>query len=54
MQRHGNVASLLTIAFTLQRFGPYEIIYDPDRVYVEVIHAFLYGESDLLKGEFRV
>ncbi len=45
MQDHGDVASLLTTASTLQRLGLYEITDDPDRVDVDVVHAFLSGQS---------
>ncbi|HET6289646.1 MAG TPA: GNAT family N-acetyltransferase [Amycolatopsis sp.] len=53
MQRQGDVASLLTTASTLQRFGPYEITDDPDRVDVEIVHAFLSRESYWRKGVSR-
>jgi GNAT superfamily N-acetyltransferase len=53
MQRHGDVASLLTTASTLRRFGPYEITDDPDRVDVDVVHAFLSRESYWRAGVSR-
>lgn len=40
-----DVASLLTTRSTLAWSGPYEITDDPDRVDVDVVHAFLARES---------
>jgi GNAT superfamily N-acetyltransferase len=40
-----DVASLLTTRSTLAWIGPYEITDDPDRVDVDVVHAFLSRES---------
>jgi predicted GNAT family acetyltransferase len=46
-------ASLLTTGSTLARFGPYEITDDPDRVDVDVVHAFLSRESYWRSGVSR-
>jgi len=46
-------AALLTTASTLRRFGAYEITDDPDRVDVDVVHAFLSGESYWRRGISR-
>ncbi len=48
-----DVASLLTTRSTLGRFGPYEITDDPDRVDVDVVHAFLSEESYWRRGVSR-
>ena len=45
-----DLASLLSTRSTLRRIGPYEIIDDPDRVDVDVVHAFLSGESYWRRG----
>ena len=41
----GTVAELLTTRSTLRTVGPYEISDDPDRVDLDVVHAFLSQES---------
>ncbi len=41
----GTVAELLTTRATLRTVGPYEISDDPDRVDLDVVHAFLAEES---------
>ena len=53
MQTHRDLASLLTTASTLQRFGAYEITDDPDRVDLDVVHAFLSGQSYWRRGVSR-
>ena len=48
-----DVASLLTTGSTLAWFGPYEITDDPDRVDLDVVHAFLSRESYWRSGISR-
>ena len=45
MDPRADIASLLTTASTLRRFGAYEITDDPERVDIDVVHGFLSGES---------
>ena len=46
----GDVASLLTTRSTLRWVGRYEVTDDPDRVDVDVVHAFLAEESYWRRG----
>ena len=50
MPNRVNVADLLSTRSTLRRTGPYEISDDPERVDVDVVHAFLSGESYWRRG----
>ena len=45
MPTRGDLADLLTTRSTLRRIGGYEVTDDPDRVDVDVVHAFLSSES---------
>jgi predicted GNAT family N-acyltransferase len=47
------IAALLTTASTLERYGPYEITDEPDRVDLDVVHAFLSRESYWRRGISR-
>ncbi|SFT93024.1 Acetyltransferase (GNAT) family protein [Geodermatophilus amargosae] len=53
MPSHVDVAAFLTTASTLRRLGAYEITDDPERVDVDVVHAFLSGESYWRRGVTR-
>ncbi|MFD2093970.1 GNAT family N-acetyltransferase [Blastococcus deserti] len=53
MPTRGDVAALLSTRSTLRRIGPYEITDDPDRVDVDVVHAFLSQVSYWRKGVAR-
>jgi predicted GNAT family acetyltransferase len=53
MDSHGDPASMLTTASTLRRFGAYEITDDPDRVDVDLVHAFLSDQSYWRRGVSR-
>ena len=53
MTHAADVASLLTTRSTLAWLGPYEITDDPDRVDVDVAHAFLSRESYWRSGVTR-
>ncbi len=48
-----SIAELLTTRSTLRTVGPYEITDDPDRVDVDLVHAFLSGESYWRTGVSR-
>ena len=48
-----DIASLLTTGSTLAWFGPYEVTDDPDRVDLDVVHAFLSRESYWRSGVSR-
>jgi GNAT superfamily N-acetyltransferase len=48
-----DVASLLTTRSTLAWLGRYEVTDDPDRVDLDVVHAFLAGESYWRSGTTR-
>jgi hypothetical protein len=50
MPTSADLASLLSTRSTLRRLGPYEITDDPDRVDVDVVHAFLSRESYWRRG----
>ncbi len=45
-----DIAELLTTRSTLRTVGPYEISDDPDRVDLDVVHAFLADESYWRRG----
>ncbi len=53
MAARPDIASLLSTRSTLRRIGPYEITDDPDRVDVDVVHAFLSRESYWRRGVER-
>jgi GNAT superfamily N-acetyltransferase len=53
MEPRADIASLLTTASTLRRFGAYEITDDPDRVDTDLVHAFLSGQSYWRRGVSR-
>ena len=48
-----DIAALLTTASTLKQYGPYEITDEPNRVDLDVVHAFLSRESYWRKGISR-
>jgi hypothetical protein len=48
-----DVAELLSTRSTLRTLGPYEISDDPDRVDLDVVHAFLADESYWRRGVRR-
>ncbi|PRY49011.1 acetyltransferase (GNAT) family protein [Geodermatophilus tzadiensis] len=48
-----DVAALLTTSSTLRRLGAYDITDDPERVDLDVVHAFLSGESYWRRGVSR-
>jgi GNAT superfamily N-acetyltransferase len=53
MATPGDLASLLTTRSTLRRIGRYEVTDDPDRVDLDVVHAFLSQESYWRRGVAR-
>ncbi len=53
MPTRADLASLLSTRSTLRRIGRYEITDDPDRVDVDVVHAFLSQESYWRRGVAR-
>ena len=53
MPTPADLASLLSTRSTLRRVGRYEITDDPDRVDVDVVHAFLSQESYWRRGVAR-
>jgi predicted GNAT family acetyltransferase len=53
MSTDADVATLLSTRSTLRRIGRYEITDDPDRVDVDVVHAFLSDESYWRRGVAR-
>ena len=53
MPTPGDLASLLTTRSTLRWIGRYELTDDPDRVDLDVVHAFLSQESYWRRGVTR-
>ena len=53
MPSSGDLASLLTTGSTLRWVGDYEVTDDPDRVDLDVAHAFLSRESYWRRGVSR-